>query len=265
VNLKDIFIAGVPGRRANARAIYENLEVRPNGKFNIFVFHHTVSEADNITSDIPISLLPKGFDYYAAGHWHKKCEFPYSKGIVVYPGSTEFNTVDEMDDNDRGFFIVDTISGGKEFRKCNTRDAITKDVEIKDLTIDDVNQKCIDMIPKKGDGEILILKLKGSLKNGVKSMIDKERINSLARERGFLIARTRTTHLVNPEVKIHVDTKKKSLEDIEREFLGKLGYEKSVVELAIEMTKILGKDIIPSKKGEVIAHVISMIEEVMGK
>lgn len=259
----DVFIAGVPGRRANARHIYENLEVKPEGKYNILVFHHTVSEADNITSDIPISLLPKGFEYYAGGHWHKKSEFPYSKGIVVYPGSTEFNTVDEMGDSERGFYIVDTETGKKEFERCNTRDVVVKEVVIKDLSVDEVNQKCISAIPDNGKDALLVIKLKGQLKSGAKSMINRENINQTAKNRGFLIAKTYLGGLLNPEVKFHIETKKRSLENIERDFLSKMGYEKDIVDMAIDLTKVLGKDMTPKEKTRAMSHVTSVIKEVL--
>ncbi len=259
----DVFIAGVPGRRANARAIYENLKVKPAGKYNIFVFHHTVSEADNITSDIPLSLLPKGFNYYAVGHWHKRCEFEYSGGIVVYPGSTEFNTVDEMDEIERGFCIVDTDTGTRKFERCNTRDVILREINADGLPVNDVNEKCVAAVPHEGKNAMLILKLKGQLKSGAKSMIDREKINQIATSRGFLVAKTYLTGLLNPEVKIHVETSKRSLEDIERDFLSKLGYERGVVDMAIEITKSLGRDMAPNEKSQAISHAASVIREAL--
>jgi DNA repair exonuclease SbcCD nuclease subunit len=264
VKYKDAFIAGVPGRRANASAIYERLKVKPDGKFNIFVFHHTVSEADNITSDIAMSLLPKGFDYYAGGHWHKRCDFSYDKGTVVYPGSTEFNTVDEMDEPDRGFYVVDTETGEKTFVKSNTRQAIVKKLEVKELTVAEVNDLILESVPNQGNNTMLILRLHGQLKSGAKSMIDREKVNQVAEQRGFLIAKTYVTQLLNPEVKVHVETRKRSLEEIERDFLSKLGYKSDVVEMAIEITKSLGKDMTPSEKEQARGHATSIIKEVLG-
>jgi DNA repair exonuclease SbcCD nuclease subunit len=257
-SIKDCFICGIPGRRANAKAMYEGLEVEPRGKYNIFIFHHTISEADNITSDIPISLLPKGFDYYAGGHWHKRCEFVYGKGIVVYPGSTEFNTVDEMDE-ERGFYIVDT-DGSKEWIKTNQRDAIVRELKI-DCSDKEANERCIELLPEKGNGEIFIIRLKGRLASGTKGSIDRRMIDSIAKDRGFLTAKTYISQLANPESRVHVQTKKRSLEEIEKEFLEKSGYGEKVVDLAVNLIKVLGGEMSPSEKEKAVGQAEKLVRE----
>ncbi len=238
------FICGMPGRRVNARGMYEGFEVKPGGKYNIFVFHHTISEADNITADIPMSLLPPGFDYYAGGHWHKRCEFSYGKGIVVYPGSTEFNTADEMGE-ERGFYIVD--EGEKKWVKSNSRNATVKELKV-ECSAEEVNRLCIESLPEEGDGEMVIIRLKGRLTKGTKASIDRQMIDAVARERGFLTAKVYISQLANPESKVYVETKKRSLKEIERDFLESSGYDGKMVELALNLINVLGGEMTPSER-----------------
>ncbi|MCW1309956.1 MAG: DNA repair exonuclease, partial [Candidatus Nanoarchaeia archaeon] len=76
-----VFICGLPGRRARINEIYEKFYVDlPKDAYKIFVFHHIISDIPNSVpfSDIATSQLPKGFDYYAGGHWHSRFEMKYN-------------------------------------------------------------------------------------------------------------------------------------------------------------------------------------------
>ena len=112
-----IKIAGMLGRRGMLEKIhYEDLNREPleseQGR-KIFMFHTAITELkpkelEKMESS-PISLLPKGFDYYAGGHVHiiENMTIPgYRK--VVYPGPVYPNSFSELEKLKMGsMFIVD--------------------------------------------------------------------------------------------------------------------------------------------------------------
>ncbi len=117
-------LTGILGR-ANTleRKYYEQLNtssVSITGIFKIFLFHTAITEfkpKSLSTADTsPLSLLPKGFDYYAGGHVHavmdKQAE---NHKRIVYPGPLFPNSFSELEElGHGGFFIYDD---GKLFRK----------------------------------------------------------------------------------------------------------------------------------------------------
>ncbi|MDI6655169.1 MAG: hypothetical protein QME59_04710, partial [Candidatus Hydrothermarchaeota archaeon] len=60
--------------------------------------------------ELKFADIPRGFDYYALGHVHKRIIDDLGGSRLVYPGSTEMWRIDELSDyekNGKGFFIVD--------------------------------------------------------------------------------------------------------------------------------------------------------------
>jgi len=108
-------ITGMLGRRAGLERTYlenmalEHLEREPG--FKIFVYHGAVSEllpkSMSGMEAIPLSLLPKGFDYYACGHVHIRAEQKTGeKGVIAYPGHVFPNSFSELEELGRGGFIL---------------------------------------------------------------------------------------------------------------------------------------------------------------
>jgi DNA repair exonuclease SbcCD nuclease subunit len=84
--------------------------------FKIFAFHSGITEfkPPNLSEmeTIPLSLLPKGFDYYAGGHIHERGEFNLpSYERIVFPGPlfTGYGRDIEITvrGEKRGFYLVD--------------------------------------------------------------------------------------------------------------------------------------------------------------
>lgn len=110
-------IAGMFGRKGMLdRKYYEDL-VRENleneSGFKIFMFHTAISEFKPKELEkmdaAPLSLLPKGFDYYAGGHVHYVREFNEGNhSNVVFPGPTFPNSFRELEMlKCGGFYIYD--------------------------------------------------------------------------------------------------------------------------------------------------------------
>lgn len=113
-------ITGLPGRKTGLEKPYfehlntQHLEKEPG--FKIFLFHTSITEMNPgyipEGQSVPISLLPKGFDYYAGGNIHKK-QLAHFKNhpYVVYPGplfATDFRDLEDMARSEtRGFYIAE--------------------------------------------------------------------------------------------------------------------------------------------------------------
>jgi len=113
-------LAGLYGRKNGLESeYYALLDRAPLEKekgFKIFVFHSAIDELRppgyDFGQSIPISLFPKGFDYYAGGHVHARIlEEVRGYGRVAFPGPLfghGFGDLEEMArGTKRGFFIVD--------------------------------------------------------------------------------------------------------------------------------------------------------------
>jgi hypothetical protein len=111
---------GISARKAGLESQYyeildrENLEKEPG--FKVFVFHTGLDEFKpkylTPMESIPVSFLPKDFQYYAGGHIHEKGEYnlPHYKPIVfsgtLFAGSPrDFEATAKG--AQRGFYIVE--------------------------------------------------------------------------------------------------------------------------------------------------------------
>ncbi|MBW3003665.1 exonuclease SbcCD subunit D [Candidatus Woesearchaeota archaeon] len=110
-------ITGMLGKKGMLeKNYYENLhlaELENEPGYKIFMFHTAISELkpkelEKMDSS-PVSLLPKGFDYYAGGHVHIVKEQSlegYQK--IVYPGALFPNNFSEIERfGNGGFYIVE--------------------------------------------------------------------------------------------------------------------------------------------------------------
>jgi len=107
-------IAGMIGKKGGLEKEYydvldrESLE-KESGK-KIFMFHSAVSELKpkelELMDAMPASLLPKGFDYYAAGHVHVVERGNVSGKKIVYPGPCFPNNFAELEKLKTGSFVL---------------------------------------------------------------------------------------------------------------------------------------------------------------
>lgn len=260
-----VFICGLPGIRARIKKIYKNLEVQPqDGYYNIFVFHHTLSNIPQIGpyADIDISMLPKGFDYYAAGHYHSRTQLQYGSSPVNYPGSTEYCDLTEVEnDREKGFFIVE--DGKARWVKLETRKFVIQQVNCNNLSPLQIPELCRKII-RENKGGILILRLLGRLASGNKSEINREIIERIASEKGYIFTKVDTTSLLDQSSPTIIEIKRKSLDEIEEEFLRKQKYSEGEIKLAKYLIKLLGRELKPSELRAVQAKVYEFLLKELG-
>ncbi|PIY59773.1 hypothetical protein COY95_05310, partial [Candidatus Woesearchaeota archaeon CG_4_10_14_0_8_um_filter_47_5] len=110
-------ITGMLGKRGMLeRSYYESLDTESLEKepgFKIFMFHSALAELKPAGYEqmeaAPLSLLPKGFSYYAGGHVHAVLRRNMKgHGEVCYPGPLFPNSFAELESlKQGGFYIVE--------------------------------------------------------------------------------------------------------------------------------------------------------------
>ncbi len=225
---KNAFIAGIRGKRSRVEdEIFKRLKVEMRDAWiKIFVFHHTISALGEPFSDLDTDSLPKGFDYYAAGHWHgHRDNIPYGKGIIQYPGSTEYCDEKEIVDyKNRGFYVIDYNEKGIgkiSYSILKTREKEILHIDANGKTAQKVREEIGQKI-SENDGKILVIRIDGKL-NDKRSSLDIEGIKQDAKSLGYSYVSVNISRLSDKseeEVKVSSD----SIEQIEKEFLEKKGY-----------------------------------------
>ncbi len=248
--IKNAFICGVPGFKGNIKEKYSLLEPnKPQNVFSIFLFHHIISNVEEANSfaDLPMSSLPKGFDYYAGGHWHRKNIYEYNKKPVVYPGSTEYtDSLDMIKSNEKGMFLIEIPENKNEklkikWIKLTAREIVFKEINVNNLTPIEATNKILKEIPKHGRDSLLILKIKGKLK-GLKTQINFNRILKESEINGFLHCKTMLSELSDEAGEEYQEIKDKTIREIEYDYLKKQKYDEITIKLAQELIRLLGKE-----------------------
>jgi len=223
-------ITGISGRKVGLdREMYEKLDkknLEMEDGFKIFLLHKGIQEIlpldMNFRDSLPISLVPKGFDYYGGGHIHKRVEKKIDGSVIVYPGplfGSSFQDLEETAKGEkRGFYIV---SFDKKILDCRFIEINVVDILYNEIVSSKWNsEKLEDEITKNISGlevknKIVLIKIKGKLL-GKRSNIDFGKFSLDILNRGALMSFINTNNLSTDETKViavHSDNKF----DIERE------------------------------------------------
>jgi DNA repair protein SbcD/Mre11 len=110
-------------RRSNMESMIQKFQVTQqlalqhkdtyNSK-NILVLHQGLVEFNKFAGELNARDLPKGFDYYAMGHYHDHLDEKLNNltggeasGLIAYPGSLELTPSDGLKDVEKGFCLTD--------------------------------------------------------------------------------------------------------------------------------------------------------------
>lgn len=211
-------IVGLPGLKAGKELEYyekldrKTLESEPG--FKIFLFHAGLSElkskATAETDFMPVSMLPKGFDYYAGGHMHTYHEAKYPEyGHIVFPGTLFSGYYSDLEENargqKRGFVFV-------EFDK--------KIQNVEFVAIENVNYELVDFDADKKSAKsaneelfkkirdfdpankVVIIKIYGELVAGKTTDIDFSAIRDELKQKGALQIEINRNQLLSKEYNI---------------------------------------------------------------
>ena len=283
-------IAGLPGLKAGKDLTYyekldrHSLESEPG--FKIFLFHGGIDElksrATSETDFMPLSMLPKGFEYYAGGHMHsflhqKYSEYPH----VVYPGTLFAGYHSDLEENAkgarRGFVIVEFGNKIQNVELVEIKNTKYEIIEIdgKNRDAKSVNaellQKTRDVDSKD---KVIIIKLEGELSTGKTADIDTSTIREELADAVALTVNISKNRLSSREYKI-TEAKGQNKDEIEtnvfKENIGeiRLKQEELKGEKGVMLAKKLLKELeqpilVNEKKSEYTSRIRKNALEILG-
>jgi len=223
-------ITGISGRKVGLdKEIYEKLDkkkLESEDGFKIFLLHKGIQEILPLNmqfrDSLPISLVPKGFDYYGGGHIHKRVEKKIDNSVIIYPGPLFGSTFQDLEETakgeKRGFYI---ISFEKKIFECKFIEIKVAEILYKEIfSLKWSSEKLKDEITKiiselEVKNKIVLIKVKGKL-IGKRSNIDFGKFGLDISKRGAILSFININNLSTDETRsIVVQSKDKF--DIERE------------------------------------------------
>ncbi|MEO9310369.1 MAG: DNA repair exonuclease [Nitrososphaera sp.] len=266
-------IVGLPGLKAGKDlTYYEQLDcqsLESESGFKIFVFHggldETKTHATSETDFMPLSLLPKKFNYYAGGHIHtfvhqKYQDYPH----IVYPGTLFAGYHSDLEENakgqKRGFVLVDF---SESVNKIEFIEVKNTEYEILEINAENRDAKSVnsELLQKAKSinphGKIVIIKLAGQLSTGKTTDIDTALLREELVNNGAIEVKISKNKLFSREYNI-TTAKGQSRDEIEtnifKENIGQLrikrdalGGDKGVL-LAKKLLKELEQPILANEK-----------------
>jgi len=271
-------ITGVLGKRgALEKAYYEKLmteHLEKEDGYKIFLFHSGIDELkpkemENIISQ-PLSLLPKGFDYYAGGHVHivddKQIE---GYGRIAYPGPLFPNTFAELEKLERGgFYIVENEN--IRWEPIQIYNIAKLDLECDHKAPEEIKNCILDHFKNKElNNTVVLIRLHGVLESGKPSDIDfKEIFTFLYDKSAYFVMKS--SHAVSSKEFEEIKTDARNVEDIEefliKEHLGQIKLENLNLEKEEELIKNLMKILSTEKQeSETVPDFERRVKEEVGR
>jgi len=223
-------ITGISGRKVGLdKEIYEKLDkkkLESEDGFKIFLLHRGIQEIVPLNMQfrdtLPISLVPKGFDYYGGGHIHKRVEKKIDNSVIIYPGPIFGSTFQDLEETakgeKRGFYI---ISFDKQIFECKFIEIKVAEILYKEIfSLKWSSEKLKDEITKniselEVKNKIVLIKVKGKL-IGKRSNIDFGKFSLEISKRGAILSFININNLSTDETRSTVVQSNNKF-DIERE------------------------------------------------
>ncbi|RMF06087.1 DNA repair exonuclease [Candidatus Woesearchaeota archaeon] len=227
-------ITGLLGRRKGLEGSYYELldreSLEKEDGFKIFMFHSAIEEYKPknlaLMESIPLSLLPKNFDYYAGGHVHVVFNTQEENyGRIAFPGPLFPNDFSELEElKGGGFYIYN--NGNLEFRNIQVHNVESMSFDCSDLTPQEIKAKVLEEVEKKEFiNTIVTLRFSGRMRSGSIRDIDWNAITETLYEKGAYFVMRNSSHLQSPdfeEIKAEVGSSKQIEDNIIKEHLGQM-------------------------------------------
>jgi hypothetical protein len=254
--------------------------------FKIFLFHGGVSEMKSDSGmdgdHMPLSLLPKGFSYYAGGHMHKYNHqsfdgYPH----VVYPGTPFAGYHADLEDNakgqKRGFVLVEFEDAVKsvEFVEIQNTSYEIIEVDAENRKADSINQELVEKAKDIDPADkVVIIKVRGELTSGKTADVDISAIRDSLNERNAMVINVSKNGLTSKEYSI-TEAKGANKEEIETnvfsENIGQLRFDHAEllgddgIKLAKKLLQELGQPILVNeKKNEYVPRIRNNALAILG-
>ncbi len=218
-------VTGMPGKKGGLeKTYYEDLDrehLETESGFKIFMFHTALTELKSEElaqmDSSPISLLPKGFDYYAGGHVHEIIERDIEGyGKVVYPGPLFPNNFREIERlNHGGFYLYEDEK--VEYVPLKLFDVKNISINCDDLSSEQAGAKAYDYVNDVQD-KIVTLRFFGKLSSGKASEIGLGEITNKFYENGAYFVMKNTSALTTKDFE-EIKVKDDSIENIEKQII----------------------------------------------
>ncbi|MBN1644696.1 DNA repair exonuclease [Candidatus Woesearchaeota archaeon] len=259
-----IKITGLIGKKGGLEKNYyydlfrENLEKEKG--YKIFLFHTSITELKtkelSEMDSMPLSLLPKGFNYYAGGHVHiiDKKDFAEYKNIV-YPGPIWPNSFSELEKLGKGGFVF--IENEKiEQMKIEPNPVISVKINVEGKSSSEAEQEILDGFKDQSiEDTIITLRLEGCLRKGKITEINFKKIFEELYSKGAYFVMKNTTGLKTKEFE-EIKITQNSSEEIETKLINehsgqlKIFEPEKEKEITKELIRILSTE---KNEGEKIA------------
>ena len=266
-------ITGLSGLKVGKdREWYEKLDresLEAEQGFKIFLFHGGISDMKTDSGmdgdQMPLSLLPQGFSYYAGGHMHKFNHQSFDGySNVVYPGTPFAGYHADLEDNangqKRGFVLVefeDTVKS-VDFVEIENTEYEVIEVDANNRKAESVNQ---ELAEKTADidvqNKVVIIKIQGELMAGKTADVDVSIVRDNLNNKDALVVNVSKNQLTSKEYSI-TEAKGSNKEEIETnvfsENIGQLKFDypellnESGIKLSSKLLRELGQSKLENEK-----------------
>jgi len=271
-------ITGMLGKKGMLeKQYYEDLltaELEKEKGFKIFLFHTALAELKPEEMEkmeaAPLSLLPRGFDYYAGGHVHivKHANIEGYKNLV-YPGPTFPNSFSELEKlGCGGFYVYD--DGKARHEKIMLYRVVTIRVDCDHKTPEQANALLAEALSGKDlKDAIVLLRISGILETGKTSEVNSVKIVEFLQEKGAYFVMKNTSKLASKEfqeVKVQAGTTEEAEQLVIKEHAGQVKSLSMTAEQEREMVHTLMTILdVEKEEGEKQSDYEARIVREMGK
>tara|TARA_Y100000034_G_scaffold39094_2_gene48166 strand:- start:2749 stop:3984 length:1236 start_codon:yes stop_codon:yes gene_type:complete len=269
---------GMLEKKYYEQLITENLEQEQG--YKIFMFHSAIDELkpkelEKIRTQ-PLSLLPKSFNYYAAGHVHYIKEFDIDGyGKIVYPGALFPNNFRELEQfSCGGFYIVEydpeTKNTNLKYEQIKIYNHQSIIIESHHLTPEQIKQKLLDEIQNNEFiNTIVTLRVKGIIDGKVSDIDWKSIFNQIYQKSAYFVMKSTSMLKTKEFEEIKIDTKT-STEELEsnliRQHIGQIKVENLLPDKEEQLTKDLIKALATEKQeGEKVIDFETRVKSELNK
>ena len=266
-------ITGLSGLKVGQdREWYEKLDrdsLEAETGFKIFLFHGGISDMKTDSGmdgdQMPLSLLPKGFSYYAGGHMHKfNHQFFDGYSNVVYPGTPFAGYHADLEDNangqKRGFVLVEFEDEVEsvDFVEIENTEYEVIEVDANNRKAESVNQELSEKTAEINvENKVVIIKIQGELMSGKTADVDVSIVRDNLNAKEAIVVKINKNQLTSKEYSI-TEAKGSNKEEIETnvfsENIGQLKFdypellEESGIKLATKLLRELGQSKLENEK-----------------